>query len=72
MIVEGLPAVGKSETLALLARFYPRTIRVLPELVKSVVEDERIDLFRERARLTRALALAVPRRRSEVETAMRS
>jgi thymidylate kinase len=72
VIVEGLPAVGKSETLALLARFYPRTIRVLPELVKSVVEEERIDLFRERARLTQALALAVPRRRAEVEAALRA
>jgi len=72
VIVEGLPAVGKSEALALLARFYPRTIRVLPELVKSVVEEERIDLFRERARLTQALALAVPRRRAEVEAALRA
>jgi thymidylate kinase len=72
VIVEGLPAVGKSEALALLARFYPRTIRVLPELVKSVVEDERIDLFRERARLTQALARAVPRRRAEVEAAVRA
>jgi thymidylate kinase len=72
IIVEGLPAVGKSEALALLARFYPQTIRVLPELVKSVVEEERIDLFRERARLTQALALAVPRRRAEVEAAVRA
>jgi thymidylate kinase len=72
VIVEGLPAVGKSEALALLARFYPQSVRVLPELVKSVVEDEHIDLFRERARLTQALALAVPRRRAEVEAAVRS
>jgi thymidylate kinase len=72
IIVEGLPAVGKSEALALLARFYPQTIRVLPELVKSVVEKERIDLFRERARLTQALARAVPRRRAEVEAAVRA
>ena len=72
IIVEGLPAVGKSEALALLARFYPQTIRVLPELVKSVVEEERIDLFRERARLTQALARAVPRRRAEVEAAVRA
>ncbi|MCX6099405.1 MAG: hypothetical protein NTX69_05265 [Candidatus Bipolaricaulota bacterium] len=72
VIVEGLPAVGKSETLALLARFYPQSVRVFPELVKSVVEDERIDLFRERARLTQALALAVPRRRAEVEAALQA
>jgi thymidylate kinase len=72
IIVEGLPAVGKSEALALLARFYPQTIRVLPELVKSVVEEERIDLFRERTRLTQALARAVPRRRAEVEAAVRT
>jgi len=72
VVVEGLPAVGKSEALALLARFYPRTIRVFPELVKSVVEEERIDLFRERTRLTQALARAVPRRRAEVEAAVRA
>jgi thymidylate kinase/energy-coupling factor transporter ATP-binding protein EcfA2 len=72
VIVEGLPAVGKSETLALLARFYPRSIRVLPELVKSIVEEEHIDLFRERARLTQALTLAVPRRRADVEAALRA
>ncbi len=70
IVVEGLPAVGKSEVLALLARFYPGSVRVLPELVKSVVEAERIDLFRERNRLTQALADALPRRRAEIETAV--
>ncbi len=72
IVVEGLPAVGKSEMLALLARFYPRTVRVLPELVKSVVEEEKIDLFRERDRLTCALRNAVPRRRAEVEAIVRA
>jgi thymidylate kinase len=70
--VEGLPAVGKSEMLALLSRFYPRTVRVLPELVKSVVEEEKIDLFRDRARLTQALAAAVPRRRAAVDAIVRA
>ncbi|MGD9675867.1 MAG: hypothetical protein AB7V19_04190 [Candidatus Bipolaricaulia bacterium] len=64
--VEGLPAVGKTETLALLARFYPRSIRVLPEWVKEVVEAEGIDLFRERDRLTQALRRAVPERTRRV------
>ncbi len=72
IVVEGLPAVGKSEMLALLARFYPRAVRVLPELVKSVVEEEKIDLFRDRARLTRALAAAVPRRRAAVDAIVRA
>ncbi len=71
VVVEGLPAAGKSEALALLARFYPQAVRVLPELVKSVVEDERIDLFRERDRLTRALAAALPRRRAAVDDIVR-
>ncbi|MDD5647016.1 MAG: hypothetical protein PHW86_07585, partial [Candidatus Bipolaricaulis sp.] len=64
--VEGLPAVGKTETLALLARFYPRSVRVVPELVKDVVEAEGIDLFRERDRLTDALRRAVPERTRRV------
>ncbi len=70
--VEGLPAVGKSEILALLARFYPRDVHVLPELVKSLVEDQEIDLFRERDRLTQAIADALPRRRAEIEDIVRS
>jgi thymidylate kinase len=62
VVVEGLPAVGKTEALALLARFYPQSVRVLPELVKEVVEAEGIDLFRERDRLTDALRRAIPDR----------
>ncbi|MDD5264574.1 MAG: hypothetical protein PHU43_07030 [Candidatus Bipolaricaulis sp.] len=62
VVVEGLPAVGKTEALALLARFYPQSVRVLPELVKEVVETEGIDLFRERDRLTDALRRAIPHR----------
>ncbi|MCX6091611.1 MAG: hypothetical protein NTX23_01885 [Candidatus Bipolaricaulota bacterium] len=72
IVVEGLPAIGKSEMLALLSRFYPRTVRVLPELVKSVVEEEKIDLFRDRAQLTQALAAAVPRRRAAVDAIVRA
>ena len=68
VVFEGLPAVGKSETLALLARFYPERIRVLPELVKEVVMREKIDLFSERERLTEAILAEIPRRKEEVET----
>ncbi|MEA1870712.1 MAG: hypothetical protein U9N00_00755, partial [Candidatus Bipolaricaulota bacterium] len=67
VVFEGLPAVGKSETLALLARFYPERVRVLPELVKEVVTREKIDLFSERERLTEAILAEIPRRKEEVE-----
>jgi thymidylate kinase len=67
VVFEGLPAVGKSEALALLARFYPERIRVLPELVKEVVTREKIDLFSERERLTKAILAEIPRRKEEVE-----
>ena len=66
VVVEGVPAVGKSETLALLARFYPESVRVLPELVKQVVEREGLDLFRERAALTDAITAALPKRRERI------
>jgi thymidylate kinase len=66
VVVEGLPSAGKSETLALLARFYPESVRVLPELVKQVVEHEGLDLFRERAALTAAITAALPERRDQV------
>ncbi len=66
VVVEGLPAVGKSEVLALLERFYPESVRVLPELVKEIVERESIDLFRDRENLTSAIAAALPRRRDQI------
>lgn len=67
LVLEGLPAVGKSEVLELLARFYPDSVRVLPELVKSVVIEQGLDLFRDRARLTEALIAAAPARQRRVE-----
>jgi len=62
IVFEGLPAAGKSETLQLLARFYPERVRVLPELVKEVVLRSGIDLFRDRAELTRELIAWLPER----------
>ncbi len=72
VILEGLPAVGKSETIELLARFYPGRVRVLPELVKTLVLDEGIDLFNERARLTAAIRKALPERRRDIEAILRA
>jgi len=69
VVVEGLPAAGKSETLELLARFYPERVRVLPELVKEVTIRERIDLLSERGRLTEAICAEVPRRREAIARA---
>jgi len=66
IVFEGLPAVGKSELLALLARSYPHQVRVLPELVKTLVLEQDIDLFRERARLTEAIRQALPERKRRV------
>ncbi len=69
VILEGLPAVGKSETLELLARFYPERVRALPELVKEVAIREGIDLFADRERLTEALSAELPRRREAIARA---
>ncbi len=66
VILEGLPAVGKSETVELLARFYPHQVRILPELVKTVVLNEGIDLFNERARLAEAIRKALPERHRRI------
>jgi len=67
VVFEGLPAVGKSETLELLARFYPHQVRVLPELVKTIILNESIDLFNERARLAEAIRKALPERQRQIQ-----
>jgi len=72
VIFEGLPAAGKSETLSLLARFYPQSVVVLPELVKEVALREEIDIFSQRERLTKAIIAEVPRRKEQVERAIAS
>jgi len=66
VVFEGLPAVGKSETLELLARFHPESVRVLPELVKEVVQRNDLDLFADRSTLTEAILDALPARREAV------
>jgi len=67
VVIEGLPASGKSETLALLSRFYPERVKILPELVKEVAMREEINLFSERERLTKAILTALPQRREQIE-----
>jgi len=70
VVLEGLPAVGKSEILALLSCFYPQRVRVLPELVKEVATREGLDLFSKRTQLTEAILAEIPRRRAEIEEAL--
>jgi len=66
VVFEGLPAVGKSEILEVLARFYPDRVRVLPELVKEIVLASGLDLFRDREALGRAIIDALPERAEAV------
>ena len=72
VVFEGLPAAGKSETLALLARFYPQSVVVLPELVKEVATRDEIDIFSQRDRLTEAIIAEIPRRKEQVQRAIAS
>ncbi len=66
VVVEGLPAVGKSEVIALLERFHPESVRALPELVKEIVERDGLDLYRDRETLTTAILDALPERRARI------
>lgn len=70
VVLEGLPAAGKSETLSLLERFYPQHVKVLPELVKDVAIREDIDILSQREKLTEAIIAELPRRREQIEKAM--
>jgi thymidylate kinase len=72
VVFEGLPAVGKSEILELLARFYPNDVRVLPELVKETVNRLHLDIFRDRRRLTEALTEAILARAEDVRRIVRA
>ncbi len=67
--LEGLPAVGKSEVLALLRLYYPDQVLVLPELVKEVAEREGLDLFRDRPRLGTRIWDALPARMEAIHAA---
>lgn len=67
IILEGLPAAGKTETMQMLARFYPEQIEVFPEIVKQVATKENIHILSERERLTEAVIAALPYRRAQLE-----
>lgn len=67
--LEGLPALGKSEVLALLRLYFPDLL-VLPELVKEVAEQEGLDLFQDREKLGQALWEAWPSRESLIRAAL--
>ncbi|MCS7240757.1 MAG: hypothetical protein NZ651_05900 [Candidatus Bipolaricaulota bacterium] len=68
--VEGLPAAGKSEVLALLRLYFPEQVLVLPELVKEVVERKNIDLCHARSQLTKAILESLPARQALVRRAL--
>ena len=67
IILEGLPAAGKTETIQMLARFYPEQIEVFPEIVKLVATKENIHILSERERLTEAVIAELPYRRAQLE-----
>lgn len=68
--IEGFPALGKSEVLALLRLYFPEKLLVLPELVKEVAEEERLDLFRDRPRLNEAILKRLPERQALIHKAL--
>ncbi|MBU0595090.1 hypothetical protein KJ567_00185, partial [Candidatus Bipolaricaulota bacterium] len=70
VVIEGLPAAGKSEVLELLARFYPERVRVFPELVKEIVLNLDLDLFVDRAQLAEAIHAALPGRQAAIREAL--
>ncbi|MBC7318908.1 hypothetical protein H5T57_06665 [Candidatus Bipolaricaulota bacterium] len=69
--IEGFPALGKSEVLALLRLYFPGQVFVLSELVKDVVEREDLDLFQDRPRLTQAILKGLPERQNIVREALK-
>ncbi len=68
--IEGLPALGKSEILALLRLYFPGQLLILPELVKEAAEPEKLELFRDRPRLNQAILQMLPERQNLIRQAL--
>jgi thymidylate kinase len=67
IILEGKPTTGKTEVSNLFKIYFPRQVRILPELVTVLVRENGLTVMEHRREHTDLLLDAVPARAAEVK-----
>ena len=67
IIIEGLPATGKSETSNFLKIYFPKNFRYLPEMTTEIVNKYKINIMKDRNKLTDVLEQEIIVRQKEIE-----
>ncbi|HOK40501.1 MAG TPA: hypothetical protein PLD27_05625 [bacterium] len=55
IIIEGLPATGKTEISNVLKIYFPLNIRILPELTTTIVRENKMNILDDRTKMTELL-----------------
>jgi thymidylate kinase len=66
IIIEGLPATGKTEISNVLKIYFPGIIRILPELTTVIVRENKFNILEDRERMTELLKEYLNRRIQEI------
>jgi len=67
IILEGKPTTGKTEVSNLFKIYFPQKVKILPELTTVLVRENKLNILRDRNRLSDLLVEAVPTRAAEVK-----
>lgn len=67
IIIEGLPATGKSEISNLLKIYFPANLRILSELTTTIVQEHKFNILEERNRMTELLKIYLGKRLHEIK-----
>jgi thymidylate kinase len=66
IIIEGLPATGKSEVSNFLKIYFPDSYRYLPEMTTEIVNKHKINIIKDRKKLTDVLEQEIVLRQNEI------
>ena len=67
IILEGKPTTGKTEVSNLFKIYFPGRVKILPELTTVLVQQNKLNILRDRKALNDLLSEAVPARSREVK-----
>lgn len=66
IIIEGLPATGKTEISNVLKIYFPSNIRILPELTTVIVRENKFNILEDRKKMTDLLKEYLNKRIGEI------